>query len=76
MFKTTEEIYERYLKECKNHITWLKDCNSTLGKRILFHFNNSQLHNAKYIRALTIIETVLGLTEEEKKSHNLKDYIY
>lgn len=76
MIETTEEIYERYLKECDNHINWLKDCHSTLYKRLLLYFGSNHLHyNARWINALITIEIILGLTEEEKRSHKLEDYV-
>lgn len=76
MYKTIEEVYERYLVECKKHIIWLKECQSTKFKRFLWEFGTKdRLYNHKWVRALELTEIILNLSEEEKRSHKLGDYI-
>lgn len=72
MYETIEEVYERYLGECEKHIIWLKKCQSTKFKRLLWEMGTkNQLYNHKWIRVLELVEIILGLSEEEKQEHTL-----
>lgn len=73
MYNTIEEVYKRYLVECKKHIIWLGKCRSTKFKRFLYELGDrNRSYNYRWVRALELTEIVLGLSEEEKQSHKLK----
>jgi hypothetical protein len=72
MYDTIEEVYERYLGECKKHSAWLKERHSTKLKCFLWELGTKdQLYNHKWIKALELVEIVLNLSEEEKQEHTL-----
>lgn len=74
MYNTIEEVYRRYLVECEKHITWLKERRSTKFKRFLWELGDKdRFYNHNWIRVLELIEIILDLSEEEKRSHKLEE---
>lgn len=69
MYETIDESYTQYLLACKKHMNWLTAQYSTKLRRFLFHLGN----NNSWVRQLQAMEIVLGLSEEEKQNHRLKE---
>ena len=76
MHDTIEKVYKRYLVECEKHIIWLKERKATRFRRFIYNLGTTHQNcNFKWVRALELIEIALGLTEKEKRSHKLEDYV-
>ena len=73
MYNTIEDVYDRYLIECKKHIAWLKERKATRFKRFIYYLGSTdQNYNFRWVRALELVEVALGLTRKEKQSHKLE----